>query len=242
MQHQLNMARRQALQALSVFSFVPILGCSRNSQVASSDLDEDVMVDEPVDLPIPLLHRLHEIDDVIESRFPSDYDPGMGQLGLLLRSTLRWGGYWCTPENSLEFASTGGDGVHFSLVQINGSVTEESPVVMTVPANSGGAEHANAIVGSSLMNFLRFGLIRGYFAMEQLVYQRDLTLQAYSSADWQPTENDHFSVGFGVDDRKRKVLQLVADELKTTPLTYTPQEFNALQEQHMPLLRFKPIE
>ena len=74
--------------------------------------------------------------------------------------------------------------------------------------------------------------------MEQLVYQRDLTLKAYSSADWQPTEPAHFSVGFGVDETKKQIMQFVANELKVTPLTYTPQEFAALQQQYMPTLQF----
>jgi hypothetical protein len=32
------------------------------------------------------------------------------------RPPLEWDGYWCTPVNSIRFASTGGDGTHFSLV------------------------------------------------------------------------------------------------------------------------------
>ena len=196
---------------------------------------------EPIDLPIALLRRLHEIGDLIEAKFPAKYDRGMGQLGLLLSRKLRNGGYWCTPENSLEFGGTGGDGVHFSLVQINGTVTEESPVVMTVPANSGEPQDANAIVGNSLINFLRFGLLRGYFAMEQLVYQRDLTLKVYSSAEWEPTEQAHYSVGFGVDESKKQVMELVAKALNVTPLSYTSQECETLQKQYMPILKFKPF-
>ncbi|MCY2965948.1 MAG: hypothetical protein NT069_20345 [Planctomycetota bacterium] len=228
------------MKAIAVASLAPIFGCDRTPLESSNSSDEIAEMPEPIDLPIALLRRLHEIGDLIESKFPAEYERGMGQLGLLLSSKRRNGGYWCSPENSLSFGGTGGDGVHFSLVQVNGAVTEESPVVMTVPANFGEPRDANAIVGSSLISFLRFGLLRGYFAMAQLVYQRDLTLKAYSSAEWQPTEQAHYSVGFGVDESKKRVMQLVAEELKVTPLSYTSQEFEALQQQYIPSLKFKP--
>ncbi len=43
-------------------------------------------------------------------------------------------GYWCTPSNSITFATTGGDGVHYGLLDIGSGFNDESPVVMTVPA------------------------------------------------------------------------------------------------------------
>lgn len=228
------------MQSLSTVAISFILGC--NHQVANAPTSQDEISVKPdsKDLPIPLLRRLHEIGDLIHSRFPAKFDRGMGQLGLLLSRELMNGGYWCTPINTLEFGSTGGDGVHFSLVETDGKVSENSPVVMTVPANIGEPQVANVIVGRSLLDFVRFGLIRGYFAMEQFVYQRDLTLQAYSSADWQPKEKSHFSVGFAVDEAQQKTMHLVASELNITPLTYTPTEFELLQKQFMPMLQFKP--
>lgn len=231
--------RRIAMKTFSFASLAAMFGCNRKIPESSNSSDEVAETAEPIDLPIALLRRLHEIGDVIDSKFPTEYADGLGRLGLIVSRRLKNGGYWCTPENSLRFGGTGGDGVHFSLIQINGEVSEESPVVMSVPANSAEPQDANAIVGSSLISFLRFGLIRGYFAMEQLVYQRDLTLQAYSSAEWQPTEDAHYSVGFGVDDSKKQVMQLVAKELNVTPLAYTAEEFEALQKQYMPILKFK---
>jgi hypothetical protein len=235
-----EITRRVALNAISAAALAPILGCNRTPLDSPNTSEEISEMPEPIDLSIALLRRLHEIGDLIEAKFPADFDRGMGQLGLLLSRQLGNSGYWCTPINSLEFGGTGGDGVHFSLIPIDGAVTEESPVVMTVPQKFGEPEDANAIVGSSLINFVRFGLIRGYFAMEQLVYQRDLTLKVYSSPEWEPTEEAHYSVGFGVDESRKQIMQLVAKELNVIPLSYTIQEFEKLQEQYMPILRFKP--
>lgn len=227
--------RRAAVKSLAAISSTFIFGCGKDSPESLPDFDE---VEGGVEsTTIPLLKRLREIGVLIDSKFPPSSFGGMGQLGLLLASKLRNGGSWCTPRNSVEFAWTGGDGVHFSLVEVDGVVSENSPVVVSVPANSGDRSGANVIVGDSLINFLRFGLLRGYFAMEQLVYRRELTLKVYSSADWQPTEQDHYSVGYYVDETKRKILELIAQELNVTPLGYSVAEFEALQSKYMPLLK-----
>ena len=135
----------------------------------------------------PLLDALREFDTEAARRFPADFDNGLGQMGMLLAPTLENCGYWCTPKNSLTFASTGGEGVHFSFLVQDGKVTESSPVILTVPANAFEPDGANFVVAEDLRNCLRFGFHRGYFALEQLAYDRDLTLEAYSSPDWQPT-------------------------------------------------------
>ena len=63
--------------------------------------------------------------------------PALADLGLIMPpdpsdALTRWG-YWCTPTNAWTFATTGGNGVHYSVVETDGSVSERSPVVMTVP-------------------------------------------------------------------------------------------------------------
>lgn len=55
------------------------------------------VMNEPLDLPLPLLHRIHEIGDLIESKYPREYDSGMGRLGLLLLRKPERYDYWCTP-------------------------------------------------------------------------------------------------------------------------------------------------
>src|SRR5258705_9250050 len=72
-----------------------------------------------------------------------------------------------TPKNSIAFASTGGDGVHYCLLAVEEQITEQSPVVMVVPCNS---KKSQLIVGESLSDFLSLGCVIGYFFLEQLVY------------------------------------------------------------------------
>jgi hypothetical protein len=187
----------------------------------------------------PLLDALRDFDAEAAQRFPADFDNGLGQMGLLLHPRLENCGYWCTPKNSLTFASTGGDGVHFSFIVQSDEIVEDSPVIVTVPANFGEPEDANFIVADNLRNFLRFGLHRGYFALEQLAYYRDLTLEAYSSADWRPTEDWHYSVGYSLEENGQLVRDFLIERFDLTPLSYTVAEFEALQRKFRPILEYR---
>ena len=97
-----------------------------------------------------------------------DWNGTFDPVGLVLLAPPRNEGYWCTPTNSLTFAITGGDGVHYGLMAINGEFTDLSPVVMTVPM----CDTPNKIVGANLKEFLALGCRYGYFALEQLVYRK----------------------------------------------------------------------
>jgi hypothetical protein len=110
------------------------------------------------------------------ARFLLDY-------GLILHDTLdRWT-YSSTPVNSVTFASTGGDGVHFGLLQIASATARDGPVVMTVPM----ASRANHVVAGSISEFLGLGCIHGWFSLEQLAYCPVDSFELYARAD-QPTE------------------------------------------------------
>jgi hypothetical protein len=91
------------------------------------------------------------------------FDP----ICLILMKPLKQEQYDSTPINSKAFASTGGDGVHFSLIQENDEMSDESPVVMTVPMNYG---NENLIVGSNVWDFLCLGCEVGYSFLELLSY------------------------------------------------------------------------
>ena len=106
------------------------------------------------------------------------FDP----IGLILHGKLENWEYWCTPRNSITFASTGGDGVHYGLLDIGGGITDGSPVVMTVPM----CDTPNTIVGESLLDFLSLGCRQGYFTLEQLIYQRERQLAALDTGDFDP--------------------------------------------------------
>ncbi|MBA3053351.1 MAG: hypothetical protein FP826_00100 [Sphingomonadales bacterium] len=100
-------------------------------------------------------------------------EDGREAIGLLPMPSLRHCGYSQAPRNSLSFATTGGDGVHFSLLALDDTATASWPVVMTVPMNFG---EENLIVGADLREFLGLGLRHGYFELEQMLYKPDETI------------------------------------------------------------------
>lgn len=87
-------------------------------------------------------------------------------MGMFLHSSLSRWNYFCTPINSTTFASTGGDGVHYGYLNLENSPI--TPVVMTIPM----ASKHNIILGESLHEFMRLGARCGYFALEELAYDR----------------------------------------------------------------------
>lgn len=155
------------------------------------------------------------------------FDP----IGIILIRPLKNIEYESTPRNSLTFAETGGDGVHFGLVQMEGQILEKSPVVMTVPANYG---EENLIVGGNLHEFLCLGSRMGYFLLEQLTYSdnRKQTLEdlehpeAAAEREFQATKDilgkDHF-------DRDRYLLQMLRDRLSLKPWHNVAKRLKELQ-------------
>jgi hypothetical protein len=96
---------------------------------------------------------------------PEGFEP----IGLRLGDPARaraWV-YQSTPTNVVTFASTGGNGVHFSLLDL-GDDSDATPVVMTVPM---AFDSPNHIVGGDLWEFLALGYWNGYFYLEQLAYR-----------------------------------------------------------------------
>lgn len=191
---------------------------------------------------LPLLDQLLALDDEIRQRFPpsghSYEEEGLYILGSTFGkpTTLGSWGYYCDPVNCSILGGTGGNGVHFNILVRSNRIDESCPVYVVIPAGGG-----TFVAADSFTNFLRFGIRRGFFALEQFAYYLDLVLQVYSSADWHPTEDWHYSVGFGQCERERdrQVLDFVRDRLKLEPLEYSRQEFDALQEKYLPLLEFE---
>ena len=189
----------------------------------------------------PIWDKLRALDKLAARRFPCDCDQGFGSLGLILHVELGQYEYWCTPTNALSFASTGGNGVHFSFLVQGGKVTEASPIVITVPCTY---DHPNFIVGESLFDFLCLGYHRGYFALENL--PADKCFDAYASDEWQPKEDWEYAVGFGVSEHQRKLLDFLVAKLGLSPWTDLKRKFQRLQTQYMPLLEIpeggEPLE
>jgi len=127
------------------------------------------------------------------------FDP----IGLILLAPSEKNHYWCTPINSLPFASTGGDGVHYGLVSDGDGFTDFSPVVMTVPM----CDTPNLIVGANLREFLSLGCRFGYFALEQLVYDREHTLKEIASGRFDPEQ----------EERERRLLRQLTEAFNLKP-------------------------
>ncbi|WP_426336471.1 hypothetical protein ACN9MY_28335 [Pseudoduganella sp. R-31] len=94
--------------------------------------------------------------------------------GLRVDESPMPGGYDSSPKGYLAFASTGGDGVHFSVP--DGAA---GPVIMTVPM---AFDNPNFVVGSDIKEFLSLGSAYGYFSLEQLAYNWERTVEAIAAA------------------------------------------------------------
>ena len=94
--------------------------------------------------------------------------------GLIWIAPPRHYGYDVTPRNSVTFATTGGDGVHYGWLDLPKCEPDSAPIVMTVPC---AMDTQNIVVGENLRDFLHLGCRYGYFALEQLAYDWDGTVQ-----------------------------------------------------------------
>jgi hypothetical protein len=92
-----------------------------------------------------------------------------------------------TPTNTVAFAHTGGDDVHYSLVQHGKAFGDNSPVVMTVPMGSVDVGELNLILGANLHEFLCLGCVHGYADLEDLYYEREEAIARLSDSE---TEED----------------------------------------------------
>jgi hypothetical protein len=99
---------------------------------------------------------------------PVEEREALDNEGLRIHDSLSPGGYDSSPPGYLAFASTGGDGVHFSFPS-----NQFGPVVMTVPM---AFDRPNIVVGADLKDFLSLGCMYGFFVLEQLGYNDNLTI------------------------------------------------------------------
>jgi hypothetical protein len=115
-----------------------------------------------------------------------------GECGLFLVPPLERWEYFCTPLNTLTFATTGGDGVHYGLLQMPGFACDEQPIVMTVPMGN----HSNLVVAESLEEFLGLGYFVGWFSLEQLAYDASDAVSYFAQADAEasPEKEEELSI------------------------------------------------
>lgn len=76
--------------------------------------------------------------------------------------------YDSSPLNTITFASTGGDGVHYGILPLSETT---QPVVMTVPMNYGNDIGVyNRILAENLDEFLGLGYYNGWFFLDQITF------------------------------------------------------------------------
>ncbi|HET7833579.1 MAG TPA: hypothetical protein VFK88_11510 [Gallionella sp.] len=102
------------------------------------------------------LQQLYDAARRIGQHFDRSAEAIFDPCGLILQQPPVQGYYWCTPTSARTFASTGGDGVHYSYLQGPDIALDAAPVVMTMPAN----DQLNYVVAEGFDEFL------GYFAAE----------------------------------------------------------------------------
>lgn len=90
----------------------------------------------------------------------SEWEVALDSIGLL--HVTDFPSYDVTPTNCKVFATTGGNGTHFAILDTPGS-----PIVMVVPM---AFDRPHTVVGGDLREFLCLGCECGYFGLEQLAY------------------------------------------------------------------------
>jgi hypothetical protein len=186
-------------------------------------------------IDLPLFDALLRLEPEIKKFLPGQDFNWLDAIGIKLDkpANLENGGYYCTPTNTLKFASTGTDGEHFSFLLGNDEITSESPVILTTPCNYDGA--LNTVVAKDFCTFLCLGLRYGYFALGELAYNPKEAIQIYTHALWQPTEEHHCSI-YRPQEKQQTILAFIAHALNLQPYSYTVDEFTALQHRCRPLL------
>ncbi len=119
-----------------------------------------------------------------------DPESAFESIGLFLEppgDLGRWS-YDATPSGARTFASTGGDGVHFSAVPTGDALI----VVMTVPMMF---DAPNVVVGHDLCDFLSLGCRFGYFGLDGLAYRPAETILDIERSAGQAPAGDLATLG-----------------------------------------------
>lgn len=153
-----------------------------------------------------------------------EYGPegAMESVGLLIREGHD-GWYDVTPVGADVFASTGGDGVHYSFLPIPGGEAEP-PVVMTVPMHF---DRPNLIVGETLTEFLELGCCYrfGYAHLDELAYAPQKTIAELQSGREIPIDQGDDSVA---------VLKALTEHFSLKPWPDVSGRLAELDKKYMP--------
>lgn len=137
--------------------------------------------------------------------------------------------YGPTPTNTEVFARTGGDGVHYSILELSEHI---QPVIMTVPMNFGNTMKSyNWVIGENLDEFLSIGYYNGWFPIEELCYNNDWVINFYSK------EN------MGEDFRRVPDIQFIKklrEKLGYRHIPLNNERLNELETKYFDQLQFDP--
>ncbi len=185
------------------------------------------------------LEKLWSIADKEAEKTKPEFSLVFAPIGLMLIRPLAKKYYGSTPINSFTFAQTGGDGVHFSLVSLENKVSEDSPVVMTIPMNY---PEVNLIVGENLFEFLCLGEQLGFFLLEQLVYNEPQTIE------WLLHPKIFVEKEYGINPsgvfppeafrEKERLLSILREEFELKPWSNLKSRLDELQSKFMGMLEF----
>lgn len=192
------------------------------------------MSDARVEFHDPLFARLRQLDAEARARSHTRFDAGLGSAGLILSNDLGEIRYFCTPVNCTSFADTGADGVHFSFLLYPTIPTDQSPVVVTIPAGLGGVTY---VVGQSLFDFLCLGMLRGFRVFDELAYDQETALIALTDPKWQPT--GRWNSSLRLTRQGEAALRLLTRELGLHAWS-NPDRFHSLQNRFAPFLEYPP--
>jgi hypothetical protein len=152
----------------------------------------------------PDLEMLWQLADTAPRPKGTPRDGAFEPIGLILSRPPRRTEYGSTPANTLAFAGSGGDGVHFNFVLRDGRLEKDSPILLSAPMNF---DRPHAIVGRDLRDFLALGVGCGFFVLERLVYDPESFLQSYPSLSANQSEPE------------RELLRLIRETFGVEPWT-----------------------
>lgn len=161
------------------------------------------------------------LDDLILARWGRKAYHHVDYCGLLPIRPLKNWDYADTPTNTLSFARTGGDGVHFGILNARDE-TAAGPVVMTVPMAG-----VNIVVAENLQEFFGIGCQAGWYGLEDLAYNASETIAYYAG------EPEDLSV------EERTFLDMVRSELHVAPVALTAERLAELERRFQSQLQIK---
>jgi len=182
---------------------------------------------------LPLLDELRLMDKELQERASNEIEKyGLGEVGLRIEDELDGSRYsFCTPLNCRTFASTGGDGVHFSFLIQNDRIDDLSPVAMTQPANCGEC----TILGEHLYDFLCLGMWTGWFVLEYIPQN----LESCICAERPSISGDPGTRDYEREKATRAMLDFVIDRLGLKPWA-SAVHYDELQYKYAHLLQRPP--